>query len=101
MNCVSIIPDLSLHGLQLQNIKRNTVKITKKYNINHSIESTEKKVLPTSGDEIPNKIERNIPAIPNIDTTSQNITANIPTIPESSIALSSTNISDLSTVINI
>lgn len=101
MNCVSIIPDLSLHGLQLQNIKRNTVKITKKYNINHSIESTEKKVLPTSGDEIPNKIERNIPAIPNIDTTSQNITANIPSIPESSIALSSTNISDLSTVINI
>jgi len=101
MNCVSIIPDLSLHGLQLQNIKRNTVKITKKYNINHSIESTEKKVLQTSGDEIPNKIERNIPAIPNIDTTSQNITANIPSIPESSIALSSTNISDLSTVINI
>ena len=55
MNCVSIIPDLSLHGLQLQNIKRNTVKITKKYNINHSIESTEKKVLQTSGDEIPKK----------------------------------------------
>jgi hypothetical protein len=101
MNCLSIIPDLSLHGLQLQNIKRNTVKITKKYNNNHSFESTEKKVLPTSGDEIPNKIERNIPAIPNIDTTSQNITANIPSIPESSIALSSTNISDLSSVINI
>jgi len=101
MNCLSIIQDLSLHGLQLQNIKRNTVKITKKYNISHPIESTEKEVLPTSDDEIPNKIDQNIITIPNIDTTSQNITANIPSIPESSIAISTTNISDLSTTINI
>jgi hypothetical protein len=101
MNCLSIIQDLSLHGLQLQNIKRNTVKITKKYNISNSIETTEKKVLLTSDDEIPNKIDQNIITIPNIDTTSQNITANIPSIPESSIAISTTNISDLSTTINI
>ena len=101
MNCLSIIPDLTLHGLQLQNIKRNTVKITKKYNISHPIESTEKKVLPTSDAEITNKIDQNIITIPNIDTTSQNITANIPSIPESSIAISTTNISDLSTTINI
>jgi len=103
MNCVSIIPDLSLHGLQLQNIKRNTVKITKKYNSSHPIESTEKKALPTSDAEITNKIDQNIITIPNIDTTSQNqiLTANIPSIPESSIAISTTNISDLSTTINI
>ena len=106
MNCVSIIPDLTLHGLQLQNIKRNTVKITKKYNNSHNshpIESTEKKVLPTSNTEITNKIDQNIITIPNIDTTSQTqiLTANIPSIPESSIAISTTNISDLSTTINI
>jgi hypothetical protein len=104
MNCVSIIPDLTLHGLQLQNIKRNTVKISKKYNNSHNshpIESTEKKVLPTSDAEITNKIDQNIITIPNIDTTSQNITANIHSIPESSIAISTTNISDLSTTINI
>ena len=101
MNCVSIIPDLSLHGLQLQNIKRNTVKITKKYNINHSIEPTEKKVLSIPIVEIPNKIDQNIHAIPNIDTTSQSQTTNIQIIPESSIAFSSTNISDLSSTITI
>jgi len=108
MNCVSIIPDLSLHGLQLQNIKRNTVKITKKYNNSHqAIErdiSTEKKVLSQpETTEITNKIDQNITTIPNIDTTSQNqiLTANIPSIPESSIAISTTNISDLSSTINI
>jgi hypothetical protein len=106
MNCLSIIPDLTLHGLQLQNIKRNTVKITKKYNNSHNshpIESTEKKVLPTSDAEITNKIDQNIITIPNIDTKSQTqiLTANIPSIPESSIAISTTNISDLSTTINI
>lgn len=108
MNCVSIIPDLTLHGLQLQNIKRNTVKISKKYNINQSVDRdidivTEKKVLPLQIAEINNKIDQNIPTIPNIDTTSQNLnlTANIPSIPESSIAFSSTNISDLSSTINL
>lgn len=30
MNCTAIVPELILHGLQLQNIKRNTVKISKK-----------------------------------------------------------------------
>lgn len=106
MNCISIIPDLTLYGLQLQNIKRNTVKISKKYNMNHKIErdtSTEKKVLPTLHDDITNKIDQNIPIIPNIDTTSQTQTlnTNIPSIPESSIAILTTNISDLSTTINI
>ena len=114
MNCVSIIPDLSLYGLQLQNIKRNTVKISKKYNINQSgvdrdiVIATEKKVLPQQLAEITNKIERNdlnIPILPNIDTTTldtnQNISATIPSIPESSIAFSTTNISDLSSTINL
>ena len=107
MNCVSIIPDLSLHGLQLQNIKRNTVKITKKYNINHSIEPTEKKVLSIPIVEIPNKIDQNnlnVPIVPNTNTnleTTQNLTVNIPSIPESSIAFSTTNISDLSSTINL
>ena len=106
MNCISIIPDLTLYGLQLQNIKRNTVKISKKYNSNHKIErdtSTEKKVLPTLYDDITNKIDQNIPIIPNIDTTSQTqtLTANIPSIPESSIAILTTNISDLSSTINL
>lgn len=105
MNCVSIIPDLTLYGLQLQNIKRNTVKISKKYNTNHKIErdtSTEKKVLlQQMPDEITNKIDQNIPIISNLDTTSQSQTTNIPSIPESSIAFSSTNISDLSSTITI
>jgi hypothetical protein len=119
MNCVSIIPDLTLYGLQLQNIKRNTVKISKKYNINHTIErdtDTEKKVLSQVLGAITNKIEgnnSNIPTtlIPNIDTINQNLTTsqnltqlpttNIPIIPESSVAFSSTNISDLSNTINI
>jgi hypothetical protein len=119
MNCVSIIPDLTLHGLQLQNIKRNTVKITKKYNINQpgvdrDIDiATEKKVLPQQLAEITNKIERTIPTIPNnidLDTTTLDTNQNqtltttipsIPSIPESSIAFSSTNISDLSSTINL
>ena len=104
MNCISIIPDLTLYGLQLQNIKRNTVKISKKCNTNHKIDSdnaTEKKVLPQVSGEITNKIDQNIPIIPNIDTTSQTQSTNIPSIPESSIAISTTNISDLSTTINI
>ena len=108
MNCVSIIPDLTLYGLQLQNIKRNTVKISKKYNMNDKIDrdtATEKKVLSHAPDEITNKIDQNIPIIPNIDIISQSQiqsqTTNIPSIPESSIAFSSTNISDLSTTINI
>ena len=29
MNCTAIIPELTLHGLQMQNIKRNTLKISK------------------------------------------------------------------------
>jgi hypothetical protein len=73
--------------------------------MNHKIERdtcTEKKVLLTSlHDDITNKIDQNIPIIPNIDTTSQTQTTNIPSIPESSIAISTTNISDLSTTINI
>jgi hypothetical protein len=110
MNCVSIIPDLTLHGLQLQNIKRNTVKISKKYNnISQPVESTEKKVLSHLPVEITNKIERTIPTIPNnidIDTTldtnqNQTLTTTIPSIPESSIAFSSTNISDLSSTIEL
>lgn len=117
MNCVSIIPDLTLYGLQLQNIKRNTVKISKKYNVNHTIERdnvTEKKVLSPTSTEITNKIDQNNSNIPttlisNIDTINQNLTTsqtqlqstNIPSIPESSIAFSSTNISDLSSTINI
>ena len=106
MNCISIIPDLTLYGLQLQNIKRNTVKISKKYNVNHKIDydtATEKKVLSHASDEITNKIDQNIPIIPNnIDTSQIPIqTTNIPSIPESSIAFSSTNISDLSSTINI
>ena len=105
MNCISIIPDLTLYGLQLQNIKRNTVKISKKYNMNHKIErdtSTEKKVLPPLYEDITNKIDQNIPIIPNIETNqTQTLTTSIPSIPESSIAFSSTNISDLSSTINI
>ena len=107
MNCVSIIPDLSLHGLQLQNIKRNTVKISKKYNINHSVESTEKKVLSSLPvDEITNKIDQNnlnVSIVPstNIETTTSQQITNIPIIPESSVAFSSTNTSDLSSTINI
>ena len=117
MNCVSIIPDLTLHGLQLQNIKRNTVKITKNYGINQSVDSTEKKVLPSQTVEITNKIDQNnlsVPILPNTNTNTntnsntnsnlentQNLTANIPNIPESSIAFSTTNISDLSSTINI
>jgi hypothetical protein len=110
MNCVSIIPDLTLHGLQFQNIKRNTVKISKKYNnISQPVESTEKKVLSHLPVEITNKIERTIPTIPNnidIDTTldtnqNQTLTTTIPSIPESSIAFSSTNISDLSSTIEL
>ena len=100
MNCVSIIPDLTLHGLQLQNIKRNTVKITKNYGINQSVDSTEKKVLPSQTVEITNKIDQNNLSVPILENT-QNLTANIPNIPESSIAFSTTNISDLSSTINI
>jgi hypothetical protein len=112
MNCVSIIPELTLHGLQLQNIKRNTVKISKKYNISQPVESAEKKVLLPQLAEITNKIDQNIlnfPILPNsnLATTSldtnqnQSLTTTIPSIPESSIAFSTTNISDLSSTIEL
>ena len=107
MNCASIIPDLTLHGLQLQNIKRNTVKISKKYNINQTIDPAEKKVLSSLPvDEITNKIDQNnlnVSIVPstNIETTTSQQITNIPIIPESSVAFSSTNTSDLTSTINI
>jgi hypothetical protein len=111
MNCMAITPELTLYGLQLQNIKRNTIKITKKYDINNKIDNvTEKKVLhvnlPENVTEIAKKIDQNIldlSTISNIETNQIHATTNIPIIPESSLAFSTTttttttNISDLST----
>ena len=102
MNYASIIPELMLHGLQLQNIKRNTVKISKKYNLDQEAnykKSTEKKVLTIPSSEITNKIDQ---FNSTIHKTINTITTEIEqTQTQNQYQDSTTNIDDLSTTINI
>jgi hypothetical protein len=108
MNCAAIIPELTLYGLQMQNIKRNTVKLSNNCSVNVTNHETNKTNKTNKNDEndetskITNKIDQNIVNIPTLNNT-ENIHTNIeiPSIPEASIAISSTNISDLSNIINI
>jgi hypothetical protein len=111
MNCAAIIPELTLYGLQMQNIKRNTVKLSNNCSVNVTNNENNQNNQNNENNEnnqnnetvkITNKIDQNIVNIPtstNIENTHTNI--EIPSIPEASIAISSTNISDLSNIINI
>jgi hypothetical protein len=78
MNCAAITPELTLYGLQLQNIKRNTVKISKKQFIKHE-------TTYDSSEEILNE-----------EVVNENNTNKIePNVSEELISQTTTNISDL------